>query len=302
MKIYASLTTIPSRLDKIDEPLRAILKDDFEGVFLNLPLESRRGRPYPQESIDALVKRMDSKKLIITRVDVDHGPITKLVGSLHRVEPGDFIVVFDDDRVAKKSVCKVFRREFENNPNAVYSLGGWIRGGFPRRYRNVLRNKTTVPVDSLMGVTCIGFRANTIDRDQLLGFRSEDKRLDNLDDMRISGYLASRGIVRFSIGADPKDYLSDLYMGTESLSGSMGFWFINKQVMDDFHREGLFSTKSAFDGVSIEAFVLFILFCLFAFGFFFYKYKSNARLMGILVILILFFLIITVNWVSYLTL
>jgi len=302
MKIYASLTTIPSRLDKIDEPLKSILRDRFDGVFLNLPYKSRRGREYPQEAIDALVRRMDSDKLIITRVDHDHGPITKLVGSLDRINPEDFVVVFDDDRIAKKSLYGVFRREFEKNPHGAYSLGGWIRSGFPTRYRNVLRNRHTTPVDSLMGVTCIGFRRGSIDKQELLNFKRGDKRLDNLDDMRISGYLASKSIMRYSIGADPKLYLSDYPMGTETLSGSLGFWYVNKQVMDDFREEGLFTTKSVDGGVSVEFFVLFLLLSLIGMGYIFLRYRSDNRVMAAMIIVVLLFLVILSNWIRSLTL
>lgn len=301
MKIYASLTTTPSRLDKIDDTLRSILKDKFDGVFLNLPFISRRGVRYSEEAIDLLVQRMGSEKLVITRVEEDYGPITKLVGSLSAIESDAFVVVFDDDRLVKRSVYKVFKTEFERNPRAVFSMGGWIRSGFPTRYKNVLRNTKTAAVDSVMGVTCIGFRRDLIDRDELLNFRKEDSRLNNLDDMRISGYLASRGVARFSIGVDPKNHLEDVYLGG-GLSNNLSFWYANKSVMDDFYEEGLFNTRAMGEGASIESLILFLLLSLAIFSYIGFRYRRNGRVLGILVIFILFFLLIAVNWISYLTL
>lgn len=301
MKIYASLTTTPSRLDKIDDTLRSILKDRFDKVFLNLPYVSRRGVRYADEAIELLLERMGSEKLVITRVDQDYGPVTKLIGSLSDIESDAFVVVFDDDRRVKKSVYKVFKTEFERNPRAVFSMGGWIRSGFPTRYKNFLRNTKTVPVDSVMGVTCIGFRRDLIDRDELLNFRREDSRLNNLDDMRISGYLASKGVTRFSIGVDPKTHLEDVYLGG-GLSNNISFWYSNKTVMDDFYKEGLFNTRDTGEGASIESLVLFLLLSLTIFAYIGFRYRRNARVLGIMVILFLVFLLTAVNRISHLTL
>ena len=300
MKIYASLTTTPSRLGRIDEPLRSILRDKFDGVFLNIPYVSRKNVPYPEDAVNGLVTRMNSEKLIITRVERDYGPLTKLVGSLDRIEPGDFVVVFDDDRIVTRSVYEAFRKEFLNNPGGVYSMGGWIRSSFPTRYKNVIRNRKTTPVDSVMGVTCIGFRRDLVDKDDLISFRKSDSRLDNLDDMRISAYFAKKKIARYSIGADPARHLKDVYLGG-GLSANLKFWYLNMQVMDDFHREGLFNVKSS-GGTSMEAIVIFTVISLILFGYVIINHRRNPRVMGGLVIAGLLFLVIITNRISYITL
>jgi hypothetical protein len=265
MPIYASLTTIPSRLPHIEPCLKSILADQgFDKVFLNVPILSLKGKPYPDEELKTLQVNLGDR-LVIHRVPKDHGPITKLVGALDVImDSEDMIVVFDDDRELLNPVSQLFASRIEANPLQAYSLGGWC---FGKSYKVQLINPADIEVDSLMGTTCIAFCRGLVNVDDLLSFKSDDSRLSKLDDMRISGYWASRGIKRVVIGGRVKDFLRDIkYPGTESLSGNIRFWMDNKAVIDQLAKEGLFKMDSS-GGLAVEWFSISILLSIILIGF-----------------------------------
>lgn len=254
MTIVASLTTIPSRLPHLEPCLSSILKDQgFEKIILTIPLETLRGNTYPDDIIENLKNKL-GERLVVYRIPKDFGPITKLVGCLDIIDdPETIVVVFDDDRELLKPISNLFSRRIEQNPNQVYSLGGWC---FGKGYRVHLTNPLDVEVDSIMGTTCIAFRRGLVDKKDLLNFRREDNRLLKLDDMRISGYFSSKRVKRFAVGGDVRSYLKDIeYIGTEKLSTNVRFWMDNKAVIDDLYRQGLFSSETS-GGLSLELFVV----------------------------------------------
>lgn len=258
MKFYASLTTIPSRLPHIGLCIKYILRDKgFEQVILNVPEKTLSGKTYPEEELTKLQNTF-GERLHINRIPKDFGPITKLVGCLDLVtDPEDVVVVFDDDRQLMKSITGLIGDRISGEINSVYSLGGWC---FGTGYRIRVDNLVDEEVDSLMGTTCIAFQRKLIDKDDLLNYKSTDQRLIKLDDLRISGYLSSRGIRRVSMGVNAKIYLRDIeYPGTEKLSNNARFWMDNKAVIDEFVREGIFNKSSSSIGSSMEFFVFSLL-------------------------------------------
>ena len=260
-RIVASLTTIPPRLHQLQESLTSILSDSgFDRVILTIPERSLKGKEYSQEEIDELVRKVDpeKKRLFINRIPKDFGPITKLVGCFNVVtDPETTIVVFDDDRKLLKPVSRIFDERCQSDPRSVYSFGGWCFGS---GYKMHIENMEDIEVDSIMGTTCIAMRRGLIpDMNDLLNYKSEDTRLLKLDDLRISGYLSSKGIRRVSIGYNVREYLRDIsYENSDSLHGNFKFWVDNKGVIDTMVREGIFKVKSA-EGTSIETIVLFSL-------------------------------------------
>jgi hypothetical protein len=256
MTIVASLTTIPSRLPHLERCLTSILADrGFERVILNIPSKTLKGKVYSETDIETLQTRM-GRRLTINRIPKDYGPITKLVGGLELItDPETVVVVFDDDRELLKPISGIFAGRISQNPLQAYSMGGWC---FGKNYKVKLNNPSDTEVDNIMGTACIAFRRDLINKEDLLNFRKDDPRFTRLDDMRISGYLASRGVKKIVVGGRIKDYLRDLkYPGTESLSGSVQFWLDSKSVIDQLHREGLFHVDSA-GGLPIEFFILFV--------------------------------------------
>jgi hypothetical protein len=255
MTVIASLTTIPSRLPHLERCLTSILADPgFEKVILTIPSQTLRGKKYPEGVIQSLQSKLGNR-LVIHRIPKDYGPITKLVGALDWTQdPETIIVVFDDDRELLRPISNVFSERIILNPLQAYSMGGWC---FGKNYKVKLNNLLDTEVDNIMGTACIAFRRDLIVKEDLLNFRRDDVRFTKLDDMRISGYLASRGIRKIVARGNIKDYLMDLkYPGTESLSGSVRFWLDSKSVIDQLHRDGLFHVDSP-GGLSIDWFIFY---------------------------------------------
>lgn len=267
MRVIASLTTIPCRLKLIRESIQSFLDDSgFDHVVLNIPEISKRGARYEQEEIDSLKKSLvfENDRFIINRVDRDYGPITKLIGALQwSSNPSDIIVVFDDDRKLIKPISEYFKECIEEaDGKGVFSLGGWIRGEGLGKYQFVNSNAKTVRVDVVMGVTCIGLRRDMVVTEDLLAFQSDDPRFDKLDDIRISGYFASRDIPCFSMGGSPRLYLKDIdYHGTEKLSGTVNFWKENIMCMNKLSDLGIFKVyprSISESGLSMLSFAIFV--------------------------------------------
>lgn len=105
--VYASLTSIPSRLDRILQiNLKSLLQQDypnFQGALVTLPLNNRRGQPQPKELPTWLTQQADQVHVI--RPEQDHGPIMKWLGPTHDATlPEDaWIFVCDDDQQYRTS-------------------------------------------------------------------------------------------------------------------------------------------------------------------------------------------------------
>lgn len=268
MRIIASLTTIPCRLGIIRESIQSFLDDGgFDHIVLNLPYVSRRGVEYEDKDINDLKASLtyENDRFIINRTEKDYGPITKLVGALQWTDnPEDIIVAFDDDRILIKPISELFRNNILGvDGNGVFSLGGWIRGRGLKKYQFVNSNKNTVRVDVVMGVTCIGVRRDMINIHDLLSFQSDDPRFDSLDDLRISGYMAGRGVPCYSIGGTPRTYLKDVvYHGIEKISGTIKFWRDNIECMNKLSDLKIFTTDPKdFNetGLSMLSFAIYVI-------------------------------------------
>lgn len=123
-KYVVSMTTIPERLRNpwFRHALKKLVEniDAHAGSKLVLwtPLRTTGGEAYV---VPANVARMQSARFEIHNVDVDEGPITKLVPALRCPEIADdeIIVVCDDDIVYKKGVFDMLARSVANSPDAV---------------------------------------------------------------------------------------------------------------------------------------------------------------------------------------
>ena len=142
VKVWASMTTIPSRVDFIAPAIKSILDEQtrpVDGLILNLPYEvgdrsaSLRSqglgkdmlRWYPSDaSLPSFLKR---ERLIINRSCKDIGALTKLVPTLARAEvsTSDMIITIDDDvAYGNLTVERLVTAAMEKYPNAAVGLEG----------------------------------------------------------------------------------------------------------------------------------------------------------------------------------
>jgi hypothetical protein len=107
-QIYVSLTTIPSRFNKISQCIDSLLHQSIipKKIIINIPFfySLRFKQSISKKDID-LLEYEYSGKVIINMVDTDYGPGTKLLGLLKNnmiKNKKDFIILVDDDVIYDK--------------------------------------------------------------------------------------------------------------------------------------------------------------------------------------------------------
>jgi len=145
--VYISLTTIPSRLNRIvQDNLLHLLKQDFpvEQIFLTVPLENMRGQPAPEKLPEFLSQSPLAERVTVLRPRRDLGPIMKYLGFLEANTPEDcWVFVCDDDqKYATALVKNMVARATLENPRQVYTHGWseWLIRGV-HGYSGVLIHK-----------------------------------------------------------------------------------------------------------------------------------------------------------------
>ena len=108
-----SLTSIPSRIDNIQETIFSIKNQTIKPIkiFLNLPFKFRRFPEYKftEEQID----RLNKFNLEISRCE-DYGPATKLMGSINKIKKDyDCVILIDDDHIYHKNTFEILVENFK---------------------------------------------------------------------------------------------------------------------------------------------------------------------------------------------
>jgi hypothetical protein len=121
-KYIYSLTTIPSRINNIDDTIVSLLNQTKKSdkIILNVP--KNYNFRFANTNIDmASIKKKYSNNIIINELDNDYGPGTKLLGlfenSILENENTDdtFIILVDDDQIYRNYMIEYF-----NNYNEKY--------------------------------------------------------------------------------------------------------------------------------------------------------------------------------------
>ncbi len=113
MKFCVSLTTLPSRIDNINDTLYSIQKQTLQPdkIYLNLPFAFKRLKDqlFTQNQID----RLNNYELQISRCD-DFGPATKLMGSIDLIKNNyDCVILLDDDHIYHKNCFEILIKNFK---------------------------------------------------------------------------------------------------------------------------------------------------------------------------------------------
>ena len=106
-----SLTTLPTRIDNINQTLDSINNQSIkpDKIFLNLPRIFKRfpGYKFTEKQIEEIKK----KNLIISEC-LDYGPGTKLMGSLEKIKKYDCVILLDDDNIYHKNTLEILINNF----------------------------------------------------------------------------------------------------------------------------------------------------------------------------------------------
>lgn len=250
MRIVGSMTTLPDRISFIKTPIKYILRQSMplDILYLHIPIKTLKNKEYtiPSDFLDDISGFRT--KVIINRCNIDYGPITKLAPVLDiEKDPDTYIITFDDDIIVHKDVIKHLRDRIQKYERACVGFSGICTGSFPFYFQYVIDNNKDHPVDWIQGVHVVMYKRDFFTNLQdLITFGDNTPLKDVLvfnDDHRISAYLASRNVVRISIGYNIKDYLYQ-YHNTkiEALSSDM-FKLLkhHTKIITYFSKKGLYN-------------------------------------------------------------
>jgi len=100
-KLIISLTTIPTRINKLEPVLYSLINQDLKAdmIYINIPKKYKRFKECVK--IPNFIKEKFSKQVKIYYLDTDYGPATKFIGSLMNpdISRKDVLIITDDDIV-----------------------------------------------------------------------------------------------------------------------------------------------------------------------------------------------------------
>ena len=191
MKVIVSLTTIPSRFDKLQTVLPGLLSQTCHEVWLNIPPKYNRFPDWDGQLPD--LSNFDSK-LKINRDCEDLGPGTKFMGPASHLDPEDLIVYVDDDTNYDSKLVMNLLKWFMTDTKSAWGLSGfnfetYFEGKFPRQHG--------VPLDVLEGYGSVIVKAGWLQK-----ILPEFKELLDVtwhDDMILCNLLEKHGIKRKTV-------------------------------------------------------------------------------------------------------
>lgn len=230
MRIIASLTTIPSRVNHILPTIQSILNQTItiDSIEINIPYFFKRtGEVYNiPEWLLALEK--DSKnskcKVRIFRTE-DYGAITKIAPTLLRYKnnKNTYIWSLDDDFEYPENMLAVLYREFSPKNNYVLSHSGgrWVYNEDSKECENYVSSRREGTVDFIEGYASILYPAFIVEDDFENYITKTSKTLDcrNSDDIIISNYLNIKNITMYTC-AYPYNSTKTLIEGCNLQHGS----------------------------------------------------------------------------------
>ena len=113
IKFCVSLTSLPSRIDNIEETIKSINNQSLkpEKIFLNLPYKFRRFPEY--QFSEKQLSKLKKYNLEIIRCE-DYGPATKLMGSISKIRNNfDCVILIDDDHIYHNKIFEIFIENFK---------------------------------------------------------------------------------------------------------------------------------------------------------------------------------------------
>jgi len=238
MKVIISLTTIPSRFDKLPVILPSLLNQACHEVWLNVP---RRYNRFPDWDGQLPDLSHFGPKLKINRDCEDLGPGTKFMGPAPFLEPEDLIVYVDDDTNYDPKLVTNLLKWQQTDPKSAWGLSGfnletYFKGQFPRQHG--------VPLDILEGYGAVIVKAGWLQKvlpefKELLGVTWHD-------DMILCNLFEKHGINRktvfvpeFNLGNAIRQYQYGFEADAlHHIAGEGGHMANNLKILKSFEDKG----------------------------------------------------------------
>lgn len=192
MKVVISLTTIPSRFDKLGPVLHGLTRQACHEIWLNIP---RRYTRFPDwdGQVPADLHSID-QKIVINRDCGDFGPGTKFIAPALKLLPDDLIIYVDDDTEYNSWVAKNLLKWHLTDTKSAWGLSGFK---FENYFKDHYPRQHGVPVDVLEGYGAVIVKAKWV-QDALPEFK---ELLDVTwhDDMLLCNLLEKAGVQRKTV-------------------------------------------------------------------------------------------------------
>jgi hypothetical protein len=209
MKIVASLTTTPNRINLILPTILSILNQTIrvDGVDVNIPLVfERTGEKYevPEWLADLEESSKDTNCPVRIYRTKDYGAITKVAPTLMRYRNnGVYIWSLDDDFEYPVNMLAALFREFIPSKHRVltHSCGHWTYDSF-RNCTGFTTGRAEGVGDFLEGFASVLYPSSVIDNDFEDYINITSKILDNRnsDDIILSNYLKLKNVTIYNCG------------------------------------------------------------------------------------------------------
>ncbi|GLD94689.1 hypothetical protein PINS_up003313 [Pythium insidiosum] len=128
-RVVVSLTTTPSRLDKVMDSVRSLLRQSLppDQIYVNIPVGPMKRKPNRSYDDVEIPRELESlAPLVKINRCVDDGPATKLLGTLrHEHDPSTLIITVDDDFEYPAQLVEALSWESEYRPNVALGVCGW---------------------------------------------------------------------------------------------------------------------------------------------------------------------------------
>lgn len=198
--LVITLTTIPSRLDRIVPVLMSLIDQDVpaDRIILAAPVHSlREDAPYSNAILETL-----PDEVTVLRCE-DQGPATKLLPALKEY-PGSLLVVVDDDAIYPRNFIATLLAAHRRIPDAAFGYRGvQIKGETDfadLHHKFATAVKIDMHVDILFGTWGYLVPPGALGK-EVHNFSEYPDEVHWVDDVWISGHLAKRGVPRYVMPA-----------------------------------------------------------------------------------------------------
>lgn len=197
-RIVITLTTIPSRINKLKPTLISLLDQSFkvDQIYINIPYISLKGEKY-------IIPRWLEKlhNITINRVKKDYGPSTKLLPILKK-ESG-LIIVCDDDVIYGSKMVENYIKNFKGEALTIF--GADIQNGqLKDEWPTFMRFRGPKYVDILMGHNSFLVTRDMFPK-EVFDYTNSPKECIWTDDVWFSGWLKYNNVKIYSLGFNYKN-------------------------------------------------------------------------------------------------
>ena len=189
MKVIVSLTSVPSRFNKLPLIVENLLKQACHEVWINIPSKYNRFPDWDQKIPTELYNL--GPKVVVNEGCEDFGPGTKFLAPAVKLLPEDLIVYLDDDTNYDPKLVTNLLRWWNTDRTSAWGLSGfkfenYFQGHYPRQHG--------ASVDVLEGYGAVIVKAEWIQK--ILPEFKELLEVTWHDDMILCNLLEKHGINR----------------------------------------------------------------------------------------------------------